>query len=392
MGITILYGMVNGSQGRDGVAPAAFSYLFVNNQIVRSLGTVCLALIYLVRHGFKAPKNNKFFLLAIFPSYMFLVFFISGTEGMSDGILGTIIKITDIIAFYLLIHIYQCSTNDSNKILLGFSYLGILFILINIATLIIDKQGAFRGERFRGIMLNVNWTGTYLAFFISIFISQYLSNTRKLKLVWLIATITAILLLILTGSRSALLSATVGMVIIFRSLLKSKRSSMNSVKEIISSIIFILIGIFLYIIYNRESFEFVEKRLHSNQDTRSAVYINVWYQWCENGFFLGLQNELYSVESVYLSALYVYGVIGLCVLIIVFSVIVYKSIKINKLSTDDCGPTGLAIVGIFIVNAILENIYFGTMAAFNLFFYIAIALVMSNDKSSTIKLINNDIS
>ena len=74
MGITILFGMVNGSQGRFGVPPAPFAFMFDNNQIVRVFGSFLLLIIYISRYKLTMLKNGVLGTLWVIPIVMLVYF------------------------------------------------------------------------------------------------------------------------------------------------------------------------------------------------------------------------------------------------------------------------------------------------------------------------------
>ncbi len=377
MGITILFGMVNGSQGRPGVPPSPFAFMFDNNQIVRVLGSFLLVSIYLAKFKLTSLKNGVLGTLWVIPLLMLLYYIGSGIEGLSDGFLGVLVKMADVVGFYLLVHRYSLSPDIRSKFLKGVAYIGLVFIIINLFALLMDPIHSFRAERFRGIIFSVNWMGTYLAFFLVPFFSQYFLGERKMKILWLGTLIITGIFLILTGSRGAILTAFVTFLIFIWFVPKTRMSGSISKKGIFSISILLGIGLSISMMMYPEWFTVAEGRLGSGLDSRSATFEAGWDKWYNYGFYLGMLDESYGVESIYLTMLYVYGIIGLSSLLAVILHLLLKAKNISKRFNSLEGPAGMAILVGFSVNCLFEGLYFGTMSAFNLFLYIGLGLLFS---------------
>ena len=375
MGITILFGMVNGSQGRYGVPPAPFAYLFDHNQIVRILGSFLLTIIYISKYKFTIVKNSVFGTLLILPITMLLYYIGSGVEGLSDGFLGVLIKMTDVVGFYLLVHRLSLKESCRNTFLTGLAMIGAAFLAISLAGLFIDPINAFRAERFRGILFSVNWMGSYLALFFIPLLSQYLLSKKVRKTFWLITVLITLTLLLLTGARAAMITVLVSSLIYIFYIYKSNIKHLVSMKSVTRIVILALFGMSIIIMLYPEWFIATETRLSENLDTRTSTFEAGWDRWTSP--YLGMLDERYGVESIYLTMLYVYGIIGFSILFTVFTKILLKAIIVSKKFTSLEGPTGMAILIGFFVNCFFEGLYFGTMSAFNLIFYIGLGLLFS---------------
>lgn len=379
MGLTILFGIVNGAEGRYGVPPAAFAYLFDGNQYVRTIGSLLLSIIYISRFGFKIPNKGVFGLLLIYPFLMFIYFVGSSEQGFSDGIFGTIIKISDVIGFYLLIQMLSIDKNTQYLVLKFIAILGVIFIIINLLAIVLDPVNSYRAFRFRGIVFSVNWIGAYLTLILIPLFSQYfLSNDNKKY--WLIFIVIDLVLIILTGSRASLIAA---FVYIFSFIVLSQKQ--NDILINFRKVLFLLISfsLLLILIMNLypEWFSFVNDRLSSNIDTRSDVFMKYFEMWYEKGYFLGLFSESYAVESNYVSALYVYGLVGLIIFLCIWIAILFKTYNVirNREEVSIFNISGISMFLGYLVHSFFEAFYFGTMSAFNLFMYLGLALAFSKD-------------
>lgn len=391
MGITMLFGMVNGSQGRPGIPPAPFAFMFDNNQIVRILGSFLLVIIYNSRYKMTNISSGVLETLCVLPIVMLVYYIVSGIEGFSDGLLGVLVKISDIIGFYLLVHRLS-KRDDFRRILLaGLAMMGAVFLLISLLGLLADPVNAFRAGRFRGIVFSVNWMGTYLALFLIPFFSQYLLNNKKIKIFWLIILLMTITLLILTGSRAAMITALISFVVFMWFIYKSKINASVSMQGVLGIFIFVVIGMSIIISLNPEWFTLAEARLGGNLDTRTLTFQAGWDIWFDDSPLIGMLDQNYGVESVYLTMLYVYGIIGFFILIIVFTRLILKAINISKYFKSLEGPVGIAILIGFIINCFFEGLYFGTMSAFNLIFYMGLGFLFSFPKKRLKLLIKSNI-
>lgn len=377
MGITILFGMVHGSQGRFGVPPAPFAFMFDHNQIVRVAGSFLLVLVYLAKFKFSILKNSILGTLWVIPLLMLLYYIASGIEGLSDGLLGVLVKMADVVGFYLLVHRLSLSEDLRSKFLKGIAYIGVGFILINVLALWTDPIHSFRADRFRGIVFSVNWMGTYLALFLVPLLSQYFLSKRKMKILWLGILLVAITLLVLTGSRGAIITALISLIIFIWLLPKSRMSGSISKKGIFGILTLVGIGLSIVMITHPEWFTVVEMRFSENVDTRSATFEAGWNNWYNNSPYFGMLDEQYGVESIYLTMLYVYGIVGFSVFLAVILRLLLKAKSVVKRFNSLEGPAGMAIFISFLVNCLFEGLYFGTMSAFNLIFYMGLGLLFS---------------
>lgn len=377
MGITILFGMVNGSQGRFGLPPAPFAFMFDQNQIVRVVGSFLLVVIYLAKFKFSILKDSVLGTLWIIPLLMLVYYIGSGIEGLSDGFLGVLVKMADVVGFYLLVHRLSLSQDYRSMFLKGIAVIGLVFIIINLFALLVDPVNSFRASRFRGIIFSTNWMGTYLAFFLIPLFSQYLSSRRMMKILWLGVLLVATIFLILTGSRGAILTAFITFLIFIWFTPKAQINGSFSKKRLLSVITLLSILMSIIILMYPEWFSVTSDRLSSGLDSRSNVYKTGWDIWYNNSLYFGMLDEKYSVESVYLTMLYVYGIVGFFIFLLVLSRLLLKAMIASKRFNSLEGPVGMAIFIGFFVNSALEGLYFGTMSAFNSILYIGLGLLFS---------------
>jgi hypothetical protein len=382
MGITILFGMVNGSQGRYDVPPAPFALMFDKNQLVRVMGSFLLVMIYILRYKFTTLKNGVLGTLWVIPLMMLVYYIGSGIEGLSDGFLGVLVKMTDVVGFYLLVYRLSLRENFRRIFLSSLAMMGTIFLAINLVALLVDPVNAFRAERFRGITFSVNWMGSYLALFLMPLFSQYLLSKKKIKIFWLIILLIAVTFLILTGARAAIITSLFSFVIFLWFIYKSKIDDSVSMKGVMGIMTLIFIGMSIVIMVYPEWFTVAEIRLSGNLDTRTLIFEAGWNRWTSP--FLGMFDEGYGVESVFLTMLYVYGIVGFSILFMVFSQILLKAKIASKKFKSVEGPTGMAILIGFLINCFFEGLYFGTMSAFNLIFYIGLGLLFSATKKKAV--------
>ncbi len=377
-GIIFFSGIVHNSNaiGMNYVQPAALASYFHSSHYARIAVISVLSLIILLELS-ELMKVKQPVLISLFiMPFLFALYQVgSGDEGFNKGMIGFYIRTIDILGLFSLTYLLSISLGGK-KLLKIIKYIAMVYIAFCLVGLIVDNQSSFRAERFRGISFSSNWAGAYLAMFSIYLLAAYSVETdKKNKILSISLFFVSVTLLLLTGSRGAMLSAAIG-VIIFHIYNRKLSSNENKITVLIFYIVPFLL-LFYYLAMELELFSVVSDRLTNAGNTRADIWEKGYNNWVSNNVFFGTTNAGDAVESLYLSVLYVYGIIGFTALILVIAYLLASSYRHMKYANSSPAIAGFSVFVCFLINNLFEALYLGVMSSFHLFMYFSLGLIFA---------------
>lgn len=321
------------SEGLDNLSDTALITVF---KYFILLGVAPLYVIY----NYKILIKDKFFIkfLTITCSTMILFILISfiGT----DYYLMAIFKILNYFAPLLIIVSLITLISEKDKFLFWFS--NIFKIMICISLLLIKSPIGYlkNGFSFQGILNHPNLFGIILVLgILTILIEMAIKN--KISIMNIIIVLLGIYELILSNSRTSLLSFVVCLIIFFMF------SNIKKTIKIISIITTFFIGVLVYIIPTTNDFltNYIQKGQSSDQIllSRYGQIDNTLYVLQNSPVFgigfgipvnrtsLELNDFTYEAGNLFFGLLSYVGILGLCIYIIYIIYIIFIQKSINYL-------------------------------------------------------------
>jgi hypothetical protein len=254
-----------------------------------------------------------------------------------------------------------------------FAWVGIAFCGMNLLQLALGPGSAVLGGRFAGISGNAQQAGAVCAALLitNLYLFGDLPASRPLK--WIAAAVAGIvgLLLIWTGSRTSVLSAGIGILLMYRFQLGRAVIAACSAGMVLA----IALTVF------QDSSEGLERILSSSTgDTRAAVFSNALADWMSSPIIgvmpFGYEN---GVESSYLRALANLGIVGGIVLLVPFGAMGISMFRILWIGRSNPEPRRLCdlyfgMIGSFVIMNILEGFAFGVLTFPMMTIYVILAL------------------
>lgn len=210
-----------------GLLTVPFTRLFSFNDIVYSQSIYLLFSVFgIIRY--KVYKNKYFIETLLILSFIILISF--GKVDISDFISGL-----SLISLIYLIPLFT-KMKLGSKSIISFAYIPLIFISISIYQLLYHPEVGFNLNRLGGYVFQANSFGLILNINMMIIFAKYLVNKKNYDLVIFIIYF---ILLLLTESRSGIITFTVGIMIVSNLYItKFKYNVKNS----------IVIGIFLVVL------------------------------------------------------------------------------------------------------------------------------------------------
>lgn len=370
--IVILSGLAYAPQDAI-VPPGAFSGFFGNTNIVRALATILMVAALFSNKVPSAPLSHKAVLiLATFPLYMAVLSAATGEPAFTKGILGFLLRMSDIICFFSL-GFWLASQGRPNEFAHFMMLVALVTVVISIFALAIEPITSLRADRFRGVSFSANWSGMYFALLVVPLFSMLLSDKRVFfRSTTLPICIALLSLLAATGSRGAFVSALIGLLIYL--FLNRKSLIAATGLGILAFLAFILLP-GEYSLSNL----LITKRFATVENTRETVWQDGWDRWLESGdILIGSLDASNAVENQFLSILFVYGVFGVVVAIICLIAIIAQVRKARKGRPSEASNVALSMIVVFFMSCVFEAPYFGVISAFNIFLYIAVGVVFGD--------------
>lgn len=284
-------------------------------------------------------KNIKYRLnLSILFLFIFNLYYISRqiyVFGFSVRLLFAFI----ISFFYLyLFSVFIPSFIKKDNYNILYKYLSItasIIIILNFILFLLDAASVSWQGRFYGLQAHPNFLAVISSISVVLFfdklINYKLSNFEFSKIfeivVHLIIILLSIFLIILTGSRTGILSCLFGVLTIL--FVNFQRFA----KKIMFVLISIVIGLISFISYlfSSDEHDFRLDRSVSGDDTRSELWIHMWNTFLDNPIW-GAGNGMGTANS-YLRVLSDTGIIGFSLFLIVIIPIYLKIFNLGFLAT-----------------------------------------------------------
>lgn len=321
------------SEGLDNLSDTALVPVF---KYFMLLGIAPLYLIY----NYKILMEDKFFIkfLKITSSTMILFIFISfiGTDYYVMSFLKTLNYFVPLLIIVSLITLIS----EKEKFLFWFS--NIFKIMICISLLLIKSPIGYlrNGFSFQGILNHPNLFGIILVLgILTILIEMAVKN--KISIMNIIIVLLGVYELILSNSRTSLLSFVVCLIIFFMF------SNIKKSIKIISIITTFLIGILVYIIPTTNNFitNYIQKGQNSDEIllSRYGQIDNTLYVLQNSPVFgigfgipvnrtsLELNSFTYEAGNLFFGLLSYVGILGLCIYIFYLIYVIFIQKSINNL-------------------------------------------------------------
>lgn len=321
------------SEGLDNLSDTALVPVF---KYFMLLGIAPLYLIY----NYKILMEDKFFIkfLKITSSTMILFIFISfiGTDYYVMSFLKTLNYFVPLLIIVSLITLIS----EKEKFLFWFS--NIFKIMICISLLLIKSPIGYlrNGFSFQGILNHPNLFGIILVLgILTILIEMAVKN--KISIMNIIIVLLGVYELILSNSRTSLLSFVVCLIIFFMF------SNIKKSIKIISIITTFLIGILVYIIPTTNNFitNYIQKGQSSDEIllSRYGQIDNTLYVLQNSPVFgigfgipvnrtsLELNSFTYEAGNLFFGLLSYVGILGLCIYIFYLIYVIFIQKSINNL-------------------------------------------------------------
>lgn len=130
--------------------------------------------------------------------------------------------------------------------------------------------------------------------------------------------------------------------------------------------------------WRHDAFTLTTERMQLTIDGKLNTRQEMWYdtieRWQRGDIIFGSSDPGDGVESLYLSMLSVYGIVGLSILIVSFIMIFFTLLNIRKQNRSMFWSLGFVSLIGFCFNCIFEALYLGTMSAFNPILYMMIGM------------------
>ena len=364
---TIIAGIFNGGEAVYSFTPqqAFFSkYASGYGGVKLFLMGVLIFILPMQKLEFTYKEAITIFALLIFPVFV-SISSLFGSIGLSGGFLPSFVSIFEVVFVFVFIK-YIIKNGCKDKLIDDLALFFSVFIIFLFLGLMLEPELSLRAGRFRGVSGSSNWMATYLCFINLLLFSFYLNRSNRHLTI--ISLILGVILLILTGSRSSIFAFFAALLLI------CFRTGVN--KSMISIVVFILIGSLISIVVGFDLSSFDIARVSSLENTRESVWLRGYTSLVNSGdYLMGVTNASAAVESVYLSVLFVYGIMGLIFFVPMFLLLFYFSSFIKPLGQGSL-ILGSGLIMAFLLISIFENIYFGKIASFNSFLYLGVGLLV----------------
>lgn len=254
-----------------------------------------------------------------------------------------------------------------------FAWVGVAFCGMNLIQLALGPGSAVLGGRFAGISGNAQQAGAVCAALLitNLYLFGDLPASRPLK--WIAASVAGVvgLLLVWTGSRTSVLSAGIGVMLMYR--LQLGRAILAAVS---AGMVLVVAQSFF-----RDSSEGLERILSSSTgDTRAAVFAGALADWMSSPIIgvmpFGYEN---GVESSYLRALASLGIVGAIAMSVPFGAMALSMFRTLWIGRNNPEPRRLcdlyfAMIGSFVIMNVLEGFAFGVLTFPMMTLYVTLAL------------------
>jgi hypothetical protein len=297
-----------------------------------------------------------------------------------DGLLKGGFGIITILGMYL---VFAVGTGrriqdifSAMAVLEVFAWVAAAFVAANLAQIALGLSGALVGGRLAGIAGNAQMMGGICACLLvaNAFLSSELPATRPLRWISLACAGMLAVLLMATGSRTGVLAAATGLLVMFR--LRIGRFALLATVVVIA---YALVALFL-----DDPGAAVADRLASGADTRTAIWLNAIGRFLESpifGEFIFLRpgDEPSGVESTVFRTLANMGVIGGLALLLPVASAVGNALKAAGLARENPEYARLAdfymgsLAAVFVLN-LFDGYAFGLLTFPVLFSYTILTL------------------
>ena len=209
-----------------------------------------------------------------------------------------------------------------------FAWVGAAFVAINFVQIALGRQGAFVGGRLAGICGNAQMMGGVSSMLL--IANAYLaSDLPKVRPSWWMSVASSgllALLVVATGSRTAVLASGIGLMFLFRRQLG--RAIVLAVPVVI---------VFLFASGYLEETEGAVSRMIDAENTRAAVWATALGEFLSSPVFgtLPFEGDLSGTESSLLRALAATGLIGGALIALPFLAMIFNCVRANWLGATD---------------------------------------------------------
>ncbi len=261
--------------------------------------------------------------------------------------------------------------SNTERLIRIYALVAVPYVLLNVVQYRFAPNNTIVSDRFAGISGNPQHTGMMCAF-MSLTFAWLLSRPRRNR--WIIPAAAigvggTVLLLAWTGSRTAMLAAAVGLLIMFRR---------RAVTLVLVGGFVAMAGLLAAIIVGegQEAFE----RLTSTDNTRADVWAGGLEEFARNPIFgtfgINTSIDLKVVESTPIQTLQLMGFVGFLFLLPVYLMIARSLLLLHRARTWSperapfCDYVS-ALWVMLVIMSIFEAVFLGIVTFFNLTFYFA---------------------
>lgn len=235
----------------------------------------------------------------------------------------------------------------------------IFFNIVNYNEILVNPENVFWKGRLYGTTNHPNFLGGYLSVGLPFLLYLFTATKTKTKLLVIFFIITTIVLILLSGSRTAMAGMFISFLCWFYFL--------NGFKSVLKAFLPFTVLAFLFINLDILSYftDFNVSRLTMTQNTRAAVFdqlITIFY----NNYLIGNPLLVTQTSSSYLSVMARGGLIGLAILLALLAQILYKLSKIKK--NDFLTSAYAASLIVFLFYAFFEGVLVENFSLGQLFF------------------------
>lgn len=306
---------------------------------------VLVNLIYLLKHNLL--KNNYGNYMLPFAILALIISIFYSPVGIQSYLRAIAFWLIPLIIFRLISISYKNNARRTSELLV---LIFTLYLGLNLVLYFFPVIDVFLKDRFKGLAGNPNGLGLVMMFIYGLFeLIQRRNETSLTGLLFLILKITCLVLIILTGSRNALISALI--FIIFYRFLFNKRLLFISLISLSFFYYIISLSSFQQLIISFGLSDLLRLNSFTNASGRTEVWVVAWEE-IKNSLWFGkglLYDDYYMKEYVtnyfgltfprqwagvwnsYLSLLLDVGLVGTLVYLI-FWIRIFKRSKFLKIS------------------------------------------------------------
>jgi hypothetical protein len=320
--------------------------------------------------GFAA---TSFFAFQMLYTLQFMLF---AGDGLMKGAFGIVATTVMYLTFAVGFGRRMQDRASATSTLEVFAWVGVVFAALNSIQIVFGLSGALMGGRLAGIAGNAQMMGGISACLIvaNAYLYAELPATRPLRWVCLACVGILGILLLATGSRTAVLAVSAGLFVMFR-----LQVGRFAIFGIVALIAYSAVSLFL-----ESPTEAVAERLTSGADTRSAIWLDALGRFLGSPIFGELMflrpgDSPSGVESTILRTLANMGVIGgIALLVPVFAAAgcALKSIGLARERPEYARLVDFQFgaLTVFLVLNLFDGYAFGFLTFPVLFIYVVLAL------------------